>query len=96
MEIKSKRIQFYKGELDDFGMPSDFQSYYIRARMSKPGEAASINAGIAKIYSMSNGGVPLNPDHVVGDSGIDDAINKAVGRLKAAHDGYTIKEFSGE
>jgi hypothetical protein len=96
VDIKIKKIQFFKGEPDDFGMPSDFQSYIIRARIAKKGEAASAEAGIAKVYTMSNGSVPLNPDHVVGDSGVDDAINKAVERLKSKHNGYKIKEFSEE
>jgi hypothetical protein len=96
MNLKSKRVQFYKGDNDAFGMPANFQSYLIRARVANHGETATSGAGIAKVYTTSSDALPLNPDHVVGEGGIDEAIEEAISRLKSVHDDYTFNQFDGE
>jgi hypothetical protein len=96
MNSKIKRVQFYKGDNDPFGMPADYQSYLIRARIANHGETATPGSGIAKVYALSLQAIPLNPDNVVDAGGIDGAIEKAIERLKSAHNDYTFRQFDGE
>lgn len=96
MNSKIKRVQFYKGDNDTFGMPADYQSYLIRTRVANHGETGTPESGIAKVYTLSSQAIPLNPDNVVGAGGIDDAIEEAIKRLKSAHNGYTFRQFDGE
>lgn len=93
MEVLSKRVQFSKGELDDYGMPSDYQAYLVRARKAGQGEAASREAGIARVYTLSSQAKPLNPDHVIGKQGVQGALESAIERLKKEHEGYSCQTF---
>ncbi|QWD79245.1 hypothetical protein ICV01_06230 [Polynucleobacter sp. MWH-Spelu-300-X4] len=88
--IQMSHVQFSNGELDDFGMPKNFQSYLIAGRNATSTEA-KIGSGIAKVYCISINATPLNPDTVVDGNGIEGAIQKAIAILKDKHPGYEFR-----
>ncbi|MEA9885241.1 hypothetical protein VDG05_12955 [Xanthomonas campestris pv. raphani] len=80
--MHSKRISFSNLQEDGFGMPTQYQSYLVMARLAKSGEAND-GDGVARVYPLSTHAMSLNPDHVVAAGGPEKAIEAAFVRLRA-------------
>lgn len=91
-----KRVSFYGAELDNFGMPTMYRSYFIIGREAKNGESANKSDGIAKVYTLSIQAVALNPDHVVAVGGSEKAVNLAIVKLRELNPDLNERVYPNE
>ncbi|MCF8811755.1 hypothetical protein KIP31_21115 [Xanthomonas campestris pv. campestris] len=93
--MHSKRISFANLQKDGFGMPTQYQSYLVIARLAESGEANE-GDGVARVYSMSTHATPLNPDYVVAAGGPEKAIEAAFVSLRVGKEDLIERIFPGE
>ena len=93
--MTSKRISFANLEEDAYGMPTQYKSYLVMARLAQPGEA-NAGDGIACVYPMSKHATPLDPNHVVAPGGPEKAIEAAFNKLRLGKEGLIERVHEGE
>jgi hypothetical protein len=91
----SKRVSYSNSQLDPFGMPTDYRAYLVRGRAAMPGEANPTD-GIAKVYTLSTGAIPLNPDHVVAPGGAEKAVDAAIQKLRQLNVNFAERIFDNQ
>lgn len=84
MMIIKKRVSYSNSELDNYGMPTNYNAYYIIGREANAGEAQK-GDGIAKIYILSLQATQFNPDFVIAAGGAEKAVEVALGKLRTFH-----------
>ena len=95
-KMNSLRVSFSNTTEDDFGMPTQYHSYFIIGRPARNGESANISDGIARVYTSSLQAVSLNPDHVIATGGADNAIEAALEKLRELNQGLVERIHKDE